>query len=307
MRRSRKLIGRVGLAIVLCGAGIFAVFEWPDTRIKSVEPRTPFIAPVNENAITLDDLPYVMPSRTAPEQGLRDVKQITQALKKYGIVATGFVVGQQLNDKSTPALQAFADAGHVIGNHSWSHPDYGKLTKRAFRRETRRTDRAIAPWLGKDRFYRFPFLKEGLTEAAKNDAAQVLTALGYRNVPPTIDNDEWRFNRDYVDAIERGDIGAAENIAAAYIVHMQDRTAHFQALANQAMGRDVKHILLLHMNRINADHLSELLDWYAASGWTFITVSEAMTDPLYSKPDIYVGPKGLSQIERIMGHKSEQL
>lgn len=258
-----------------------------------------------EIAITLDDLPYVKLSRVTPEEGVQIVEQVNQALETYGIVATGFAVGQLIKDDTIPALQAFKDAGHTIGNHSWSHPDYGTLTIDAFEDETRRTDAALSAWIDGPRYYRFPFLKEGETEEAKAAATAVLTTLGYVNVPASIDNDEWKFNAEYMDALAAGDSASAAQIADAYLAHMRERTAHFQALAQDAIGRDVRHILLLHMNRINADHLGRLLDWYAAEGWTFVTVAEALEDPLYAAPDLYAGPRGLSQIERVMGRKSE--
>jgi peptidoglycan/xylan/chitin deacetylase (PgdA/CDA1 family) len=262
-------------------------------------------ATAQDIAITLDDLPYVMPSRTTPQEGLAIVQSVNAALAEHGIIATGFAVGQQLNRRSQRALQAFADAGHTIGNHSWSHPDYGTLTARQFRKETARTDRALSAWITGPRYYRFPFLREGETEQAKRAATEILSNLGYDNVPVTIDNDEWKFNSDYMDALDSGDTQGADEIAAAYIAHMQERTDHFHELAKSALGRDVKHILLLHMNKINADHLDSLLDWYASEGWTFVPVQTALTDPLYAAPDLYVGPRGLSQIERIMGRKSE--
>lgn len=86
---------------------------------------------------------------------------------------------------------------------------------------------------------------------------------------------------------------------------MQERTAYFQSLALDELGGDVDHVLLIHLNKINADHLSTLLDWYASEGWTFITVGEALSDPVFSRPDLYEGPRGLSQIERVLGRKSE--
>lgn len=266
---------------------------------------TPSLLFAQNIAITLDDLPYVMPSRTTPSEGLRYVTQINAALADHGIIAVGFAVGQQVTDATIPALQAFADAGHTIGNHSWSHPDYGTLSSDQFHIETQRTHDILAPWITAQRYYRFPFLREGETEQTKSAATRVLTSLGYQNVPVTIDNDEWLFNADYMDALETGNTDAATAIAAQYIAHMQDRTMHFQALAQKAVGRDVNHILLLHMNRINADHLGTLLDWYATEGWSFITVTQALTDPLYDAPDLYAGARGLSQIERVMGHKSD--
>ncbi len=256
-------------------------------------------------AITIDDLPYVMPSKTKPADGLQYAKTINMALRKHGIIATGFAIGQQINAETIPALQAFADAGHTIGNHSWSHPDYGTLTSAQFLEETRRTDQILDEWNDGPRYYRFPFLREGETEDTKAAATQILTELGYQNVPVTIDNDEWKFNADYLDAIEGSDTNAAAEIARQYVAHMQERTAHFQTLAREKLGGDVDHILLIHLNRINADHLATLLDWYAAQGWTFITVDVALTDPVYSRPDLYAGSRGLSQIERVIGRKSE--
>ncbi|MEL6681559.1 MAG: polysaccharide deacetylase family protein [Pseudomonadota bacterium] len=252
-----------------------------------------------EIAITLDDLPYVMPSRTSPQEGLAQVNAVNLHLAGHDIIATGFVVGQQVTSQSLPALQAFVAAGHTVGNHSWSHSDYGTQSARVFRNETERTDRVLAQWLRENRFYRFPFLREGETEAAKQAAEQILARLGYVNVPVTIDNDEWRFNADYIAALSAGDKSAAEAIAGRYIEHMQEQTLHFQTLAQEVLGRDVKHILLLHMNQINADHLDRLLGWYADEGWTFITVGAALTDPLYAAPDLYTGPRGVSQIERV--------
>lgn len=171
--------------------------------------------------------------------------------------------------------------------------------------ETRRTGQALAQWIDGPRYYCFPFLREGETEASKAAATQVLTDLGYQNVPVTIDNDDWKFNADYLTVIERGDPVAAAGIARAYLAHMQERTAFFQNLAVDEFGEDVDHVLLLQLNRINADHLGPLLDWYDAQGWTFITVDEALAHPVFSRPDLYAGPRGLSQIERVLGHKRD--
>lgn len=37
----------------------------------------------------------------------------------------------------------------------------------------------------------------------------------------------------------------------------------------------------------------------------YVVPSTALTDPIYNTPDLYAGPRGLSQIERIMGRKSQ--
>ena len=253
-----------------------------------------------ELAITIDDLPYVMPSRVSPDLGLKQVQNVVAALKKHEITATGFVVGGQITRDSRSALEAFRSEGHTLGNHSWSHPDLNEISRWRFSREVKRTHRALSGAAAAPiTTFRFPYLHEGDTEKKYHAARATLDKLGYRNVPVTIDNDEWEFNAEYMDALDQGDKPAAARIAADYLEHMKERTSYFRRLAQETQGRDVKHILLIHMNQINADHLESLLDWYAEEDWRFIPVDEALKDPIYSAEIAYIGPKGLSQLERI--------
>lgn len=146
--------------------------------------------------------------------------------------------------KSRASLLTFTKAGHQVGNHTWSHADYGTLSADGFRKEVQKTDKILRPWMGEDRLFRFPYLREGETQKTKAQAKDILLELGYRNVRVSIDNDEWRFNKDYMDALDRVDLQGAQRIADDYIQHMQDQTKHFQALTKKAIGRDVAHILL---------------------------------------------------------------
>jgi peptidoglycan-N-acetylglucosamine deacetylase len=302
----RIAIGNLWGFSMLIGLGVLlTACNEDDSGANSSVPAVPVSTLPSRIAVTVDDLPYVTFGGVSPEDGLRYTQNITAALQEHGIVATGFVIGQNINPETRPALQTFADAGHTIGNHSWSHPDYGMLTREEFLNETRRTDEALTQWIDGPRYYRFPYLREGETEAKREAATQILTDLGYLNVPVTIDNDEWRFNADYMGAIEEGDTDAAAVIARNYVAHMQERTSYFQTLAIDELGGDVDHILLVHLNQINANHLGTLLDWYEAQGWTFITVDEALLHPLFSRVELYEGARGLSQIERVLGGQRE--
>jgi len=255
-----------------------------------------------EIAITIDDLPFVgIPKNTSyHSEGLIVVQNIIKSLHSHQITATGFVVGKQVNKNTLPALQAFINAGHNIGNHSWTHADYNKISIEQFEKETQRTHKLIKHWIKKPFYYRFPYLREGLSIETKQRATEVLSSLDYQNTPVSIDNDEWKFNSEYINALEKGEHKNAQKIAQEYIQHMKERTLFFQQLAKKKLGRDVKHILLLHMNKINADQLHNLLTWYSDNNWNFVTVEEALTDPLYSTPDSYIGERGLSKIERII-------
>ena len=256
-------------------------------------------------AITIDDLPYMFPSRVSPAEGKAQTEAIIDALKAHNAVAVGFTVGQMVNEDTAPAINAFVAAGHKIGNHSWSHPDYDTLWSWQFRRETARAHAALEPWLEPPLYYRFPYLREGKTPGRKAKADAILDELGYTNIPVSIDTQDWRYNADYVAALAENNHAKAHDIARDYVAHMKERSLHYRDLARQEFGRDVAHILLLHLNQINADHLLDVLDWYAQNGWTFISVSEAMQDPLYAMPDLYTGPEGLSQIERVMAEPQD--
>jgi hypothetical protein len=63
-------------------------------------------------------------------------------------------------------------------------------------------------------------------------------------------------------------------------------------------GRDIPQILLTHVNRLNADALPELLAWLQKRGYRFITLDQALGDPVYATPDLYVGTNGPSWLHR---------
>src|SRR5436309_10221795 len=61
--------------------------------------------------------------------------------------ATFFVVGQNAADHPDILKRAVRE-GHEIANHSWSHPNLGKMSDDAVRRELQKTDDAITAAIG---------------------------------------------------------------------------------------------------------------------------------------------------------------
>ena len=86
----------------------------------------------DEILTTLDDLPFVLPRRTAPFEGLSFVRYINQDLRGKTIIANGFAARKHMYRYSVPALNAFVKGGDHGGNHSWSHADYGLLGAKEF-------------------------------------------------------------------------------------------------------------------------------------------------------------------------------
>jgi peptidoglycan/xylan/chitin deacetylase (PgdA/CDA1 family) len=105
----------------------------PEPRIafSSVHVDEPYIA------MTFDDGPH---ATLTPK--------LLDLLAAHHIKATFFLIGQNVVDHPEIVQRAIRE-GHEVGNHSWSHPNLGKMSDDAVRRELRRTDEAIQNATGK--------------------------------------------------------------------------------------------------------------------------------------------------------------
>lgn len=75
------------------------------------------------------------------EQGYTE--GILDVLKNESVPATFFVTGHYV--KSEPALvKRMVDEGHIVGNHSYHHPDFSIMSKSAIKEELETLERAVA-------------------------------------------------------------------------------------------------------------------------------------------------------------------
>ncbi len=118
------------------------------------------------------------------EDGLGTVLKV---LRQHRAPATFFLTGH-FAERHPAAAQAIADAGHGIGNHSHSHPPFGRLTRRERRQEITLADEAIRKATGRAPlpFFRFPY---GDTTARQ--IAEV-NALGFADIEWTTDTNGYR-------------------------------------------------------------------------------------------------------------------
>lgn len=74
-------------------------------------------------ALTFDDVPDP-----------RFTPQVLDVLKKYKVRATFFIVGSRA-EKHPDLVKRMVKEGHIVGNHSYNHPEFGKLSMNAFRKQ----------------------------------------------------------------------------------------------------------------------------------------------------------------------------
>lgn len=139
--------------------------------------------------LTFDDGPH-------PEYTPR----ILDTLAKYEVRATFFVCGE-MADYNRDLLTRMADEGHVVGNHTWSHPLLTKLSRRRVRSEMERTSEVVERACGEaPRWFRAPY-------GAWNRAAFQLGAeLGMEPLAWTVDTLDWTTpgTGTIVDRVEEG-------------------------------------------------------------------------------------------------------
>ncbi|HVC46339.1 MAG TPA: polysaccharide deacetylase family protein [Terracidiphilus sp.] len=104
-------------------------------------PRIP-----GQLALTFDDGPN--PAHTP---------RLLDILAEHDVRATFFLVGRYA--QAAPALvRRIAQAGHLIGNHSWSHPNLAFISAARVQDELRRTSETLAELTGQPiRYFRPPF------------------------------------------------------------------------------------------------------------------------------------------------------
>lgn len=136
-------LGAAAVAGLAAGGWAYASL-WPGSRIFGRALTAPMRA--GELALTFDDGP-----NPAWTPALLDV------LAEHGAQATFFMLGSHA--QAEPELvRRVAAAGHVIGNHSWSHPNLARSGAARIREELVRTQHRLEQTLGAPvRFFRPPY------------------------------------------------------------------------------------------------------------------------------------------------------
>jgi peptidoglycan/xylan/chitin deacetylase (PgdA/CDA1 family) len=266
------------------------------------------IAPAREIAVTFDDLPI---ASHALENDIRAQNVVTgRLLDALSLVpAIGFVNAGRFapHGPMEPAriavLQQWIDAGQALGNHSYSHLDFHETTVARYAADVAHGDSLIRALLGTAHrpppvWFRHPFLHTGRDAAARARFERGLAELGLRVAPVTVNSDEYLYAARYDRLAARHDTAAMRKVAAAYLAYMTQVMERCERQSNALFGREIRQILLLHANVLNADHFGELARMLEARGYRFIAIERAMDDPAYRTPDRYYGPDGLSWLGR---------
>lgn len=218
-------------------------------------------------------------------QGKAWNSSILATLAKSKVKAALFPAGSRVDSPEGLALvRAWGEAGHLIGNHTYSHTSLASetTTLTAFEADVLKNENLLHGMPGWTLRLRFPYLKEGNT-AEKRDGFRVwMSAHGYKPAPVSIDASDWYYNSRFL-ASEADSPGIkTSGFRKAYLEHLWERATYYDSLSKQLFGHSAKHVLLLHTNGINAAFLPDVIEMFRSKGWAIIAPEEAFADSLYS-------------------------
>jgi peptidoglycan/xylan/chitin deacetylase (PgdA/CDA1 family) len=258
-------------------------------------------------AITFDDLPSV------PTYDVEEMKALTtkllKILKQNKVPAVGFVNEGKLRHRGPNEVEArsailklWVDAGFELGNHTYSHLDMFKASAEEFKQDLiageQTTQKLLAAKGMKLRYFRHPFLNTGSSPEMKSAFDKILAEGDYITAPVTVDNQDYVFAAVYADALKNNDRTMMGRVAEAYIPYMEAMLEFYEKQSSTLLGYEIKQILLVHANMLNADHFDKLITRMKKRGYQFISLEEALRDKAYRLEDRFIARAGISWLQR---------
>lgn len=268
----REFTANLGMGAIVFGLGGIKTSGALPTKKES--PRI---------AITIDDFAWNNSVRLTPDARNR---AMLGALKSHGgLKAALFVAARYAdNERGKTLLQEWDQAGHMIGNHSYSHREFnnGEVTTEIFTADILKAESILKSFRHYQKSFRFPYLKEGETAIKRDAVRSFLKQHGYRNGHVTIDASDWAVDARLRARLAKDPAADVKPYRDFYLSHMWDRAVSYDGLAQKALGRTVKHTILMHYNLLNALFLGDLLEMFKSRGWKLIDATEAFRDPVFT-------------------------
>lgn len=258
-----------------------------------------------EVAFTFDDAPR---NASGYFDGPTRAKNLLQQLEEHKIGKVAFFANtSDLSGEKLQRLQTYGDAGHIIANHSHTHPNFNQTSLQDYIDNVAEADKILGTFPTFKKWFRFPYLREGDTAAKRDGMRQYLQQNGYTNAYITLNNYDWHIEVLFQEAVAKGIAVDLDRLRRFYVDTLIAGIEYYDQMAVQHMGRSPKHVLLLHEMDITALFVGDLADALRNRGWAIISPEEAYTDDLasYHTPSVMKYNAGrIGEIAYDKGQKS---
>jgi peptidoglycan/xylan/chitin deacetylase (PgdA/CDA1 family) len=221
--------------------------------------------------------------------------------------AVGFVVGSMLSNhpQRQEAMSAWVQAGFEVGNHTFTHSHIEELGIDGYIRDildNRPVVDALEQQTGqRQRYFRYPYLEEGRTEAERKALSEALVQQRYTVAAVSVRFHDTDWAGAYLRCQQKGDEAALSVLRQTYL---QNATAYLKwsvAAGREVFGHDIPQVLLLHPNVATAKTLDAMLTAYEQAGVQYISLEEALAEPGYTAHYDVVGDNVIESASRSLG------
>lgn len=260
-----------------------------------------------EIAITIDDAPLRdTPLFISPERTELLIDGLLEANVPDALI---FVNTKKVDQNSAAQLQAYADAGFHIANHSHSHFSANSEDINVYLEDITKAHNILSNFDNVLPYYRYPFLHQGSDRITRDTIREHLQQLNYEIAYVTVDNYEWYMDALLQTALVNGKEIDFDILKDLYVSTMWKSIVFYDTIAKETLGRSPKHVLLLHETDITTLFITDLVAHLRAQGWKIISPQEAFTDPIASNiPDVLFNQQGrIAAIAHAHGWETERL
>ncbi len=183
--------------------------------------------------------------------------RVLDVLKERQVPAAFFVTGHYVKDQPE-LVKRMVREGHLVGNHSWSHPDMSQISESKIKDELDRVKQQVADVAGQTdmRFMRPPrgIFSDRMLAASRS--------FGYTNVFWSVAYKDWDVH---------------DQKGGEYAYRMVTSQLHSGA------------VILLHtVSKDNADALGRIIDEARRRGYAFRSLDQLRTRPTMASADLTV-------------------
>lgn len=277
------------LAAALAGIAMPTTLDPGSIRIAA--PPVP--ATGKRIALSFDDLPRGPGALYTPEHR---TKVLIYGLHVAGVTQAAFFVNPGrigTGPDNIARVDAYVAAGHVIGDHSYSHRDLSSVSADFFLADIDKAEGWLKGRPGYRPWFRFPGLNQGGRDRAKRQTVLAgLKARGLLVAAVTADGSDWNIERLAADAVKSGETIDQDALQKLYVDTMVQAADFSDAVLKKATGRSPAQMLLLHETDLAARYIVPLVGALRADGWTIVTADQAYADPVYHQPNDSIASNG---------------
>jgi peptidoglycan/xylan/chitin deacetylase (PgdA/CDA1 family) len=235
-------------------------------------------------ALTFDDVPRDRGAfLSTPERTQRLIATLrTEGVEQAAFFAVPGFIAEPGKANGAAHIAAYAAAGHVIGNHTWDHPQLSEIPAAEFVASIAKAEHWLKGKPGYRPWFRFPYLDQAYAQRVKSrTVASYLRKAGLADAWVTVDGSDWAIESQTQLAARRRERIDMAALRSRYVRTMVGAAEFYDRLAASVIGRSPAHVMLLHETDVAALYIGHFIRELRRRGWAIVTADEAYADPLY--------------------------